>query len=177
MEKSNFDKINSFIARIDREYENLNESNLESITDSSAGITTPKYSTNFINEESNFSPNLHQNPVSQSQAKYEQSFKSSIEKSKYSNNSGNFSNNSIKQSTTNPIQSRITPQDEINFDLDDEERRNKRSWCERSIEQLEMTIQLLDQCLDNDIKDLNKQQGLIDLCRNNIEEAKRVFPI
>jgi hypothetical protein len=55
---------------------------------------------------------------------------------------------------------------------DDEEDGN--TWCERSLEQLEMTIQLLDQCLDNDLKELNRQRGIIAQCTRTIAELKKV---
>jgi hypothetical protein len=48
-------------------------------------------------------------------------------------------------------------------------------WCERSLEQLEMTIQLLDQCLDNDLKDLNRQRGVISLCMEQIQSMKNAI--
>lgn len=46
------------------------------------------------------------------------------------------------------------------------------TWCERSLDQLELTVQLLDQCLDSDLKDLKRQQGIIEMCRNQIDEIK-----
>lgn len=49
----------------------------------------------------------------------------------------------------------------------------EKSWCDRSLEQLEMTIQLLDQCLDNDIKDLNKQKSTVMQCRKQFDEIKQ----
>ena len=48
-----------------------------------------------------------------------------------------------------------------------------QSWCERSLDQLEMTVQLLDQCLDSDFKDLKRQQGIIEMCKAQIDEIKK----
>jgi hypothetical protein len=36
--------------------------------------------------------------------------------------------------------------------------------CEWSIEQFKITIQLMDQCLNNDLKDLNRQKRIVGLC-------------
>ena len=53
--------------------------------------------------------------------------------------------------------------------------KDTQAWCERSLDQLEMTIQLLDQCIDNDFKDLNRQQGIIDMCSKQVKEMKQKF--
>lgn len=45
-------------------------------------------------------------------------------------------------------------------------------WCERSLEQLELTIQLVDQCLDNDVKELARQGGIIEACREEVQLMK-----
>jgi hypothetical protein len=63
------------------------------------------------------------------------------------------------------------PEDESPPPLDDKEDGN--TWCMRSLEQLEMTIQLLDQCLDNDLKELNRQRGIIAQCAAAIDELKQ----
>ena len=58
--------------------------------------------------------------------------------------------------------------EDISFD----QNKDNQSWCERSLDQLEMTIQLLEQCLDNDFKDLNRHQGIIDMCSKQVKEMK-----
>lgn len=58
--------------------------------------------------------------------------------------------------------------EDISFD----QAKDSQSWCERSLDQLEMTIQLLEQCLDNDFKDLNRHQGIIDMCNKQVKEMK-----
>jgi hypothetical protein len=71
-----------------------------------------------------------------------------------------------------------SPQDESILDDQPPVIRNEKedgnTWCERSLEQLEMTIQLLDQCLDNDLKELSRQRGIIAQCASTINELKKI---
>jgi hypothetical protein len=73
----------------------------------------------------------------------------------------------------NPPEDRSLLSDQVPLDRDDKEDGN--TWCERSLEQLEMTIQLLDQCLDNDLKELHRQRGVIAQCASTINELKQVM--
>jgi hypothetical protein len=52
-------------------------------------------------------------------------------------------------------------------------REDAHEWCERSLEELEITIHLLDQCLDNDLTDLGRQQGVINLCAEEVRQLKK----
>lgn len=150
-EKPTIDKINSFIAHIDSQYEKLNDPNYMGFTDSSMQTASPQNIKRQY-ETTNLPP---------------QNYPDSIP------TQANPSISSIPQRFSNQ-------EDEINLHFDDArevELDKNRSWCERSIEQLEMTIQLLDQCLDNDLKDLNRQQSIINLCQQRIEEAKQIYPL
>jgi hypothetical protein len=55
-----------------------------------------------------------------------------------------------------------------------DEEADGNAWCERSLEQLEMTVQLLNQCLENDLKELNRQRGVIAQCASAVNELKKI---
>ena len=150
MEKTNLDKINSFLAHLDSQYEKLNDGVLESATSSSFGNmansvqASPEFSAYNINHQNRSQVSIH--------------------------NQQN-STQSLLKSSPSPSPG-LTPEKEIEFDIQNDPTNDSRTWCEKSLEQLEMTIQLLDQCLDNDLKELNRQQGVIKLCQKQIEEVK-----
>ena len=45
-------------------------------------------------------------------------------------------------------------------------------WCEKSLEQLELSISLLNQCLDNDLKDINRHQQTLSQIRTELNLIK-----
>lgn len=168
--KTNVDKINSFLAHLDSQCEKINAGNLDSFVDSSTqSQNSPQ---NSITQEIPL-PSIPQQP----QKKKNDSFQ--LQQPPPSNQ--NQSSNSIKQKSKSQVAiskpPQISPEDEIEYNLNDDITRKNRSWCERSLEQLEMTIQLLDQCLDNDLKDLSRQQNVINLCKKQIDEIKKIYPI
>ena len=61
-------------------------------------------------------------------------------------------------------------QDISNNQVNSEE--TTQSWCDRSLEQLEMTISLLSQSIDSDMQDLSRQQSTLTLYQNYINEIK-----
>lgn len=168
--QTNVDKINSFLAHLDSQYEKMNAGNFESYTDSSIqSLNSPKKNTT----QDIPTPSIPQEP---SNAK-SNSFQSQQPQNQNINQSSQSIKNQQKNQSLISTPNHISPQDEIEHNLIDDATRKNRSWCERSLEQLEMTIQLLDQCLDNDLKDLSRQQNVINLCKKQIDEVKKIYPI
>lgn len=70
---------------------------------------------------------------------------------------------------------------QINFSNSDLEKDptyfSDESWCNRSLEQLEMTISLLTETIDSDFNNLQLQKKNLDLCRRYINEIKSTFQL
>jgi hypothetical protein len=45
-------------------------------------------------------------------------------------------------------------------------------WCARSLDELEITMALLNDCIDGDVKELERQKSIIDMCKQQVEEIK-----
>lgn len=45
-------------------------------------------------------------------------------------------------------------------------------WCEKSLEQLELSISLLNQCIENDLKDINRHQQTLNQIRTEMNLIK-----
>ena len=50
-----------------------------------------------------------------------------------------------------------------------------QDWCNRSLEQLEMSAALLSQCLDSDLNDLNRQNAVLNQCLQEVIALKQRF--
>ena len=49
-----------------------------------------------------------------------------------------------------------------------------QDWCNRSLEQLEMSAALLSQCLDSDLNDLNRQNSVLNQCLQEVLALKQL---
>ena len=169
--KSNVDKINSFLSHLDSQCEKINAGNFGSFIDSSS--QSPNSPQNSISQEIPI-PTIPQQIQKEKSDDFQLKQPQPQDQTQFSNSITKQPNNKqVKASKT----SQISPEDEIEYNLNDDITKKNRSWCERSLEQLEMTIQLLDQCLDNDLKDLSRQQNVINLCKKQIDEIKKIYPI
>ena len=50
-----------------------------------------------------------------------------------------------------------------------------QDWCNRSLEQLEMSAALLSQCLDSDLNDLNRQNAVLNQCLQDVLALKQRY--
>lgn len=175
--KTNIDKINSFLAHLDSQCEKINAGNFGSFIDSSS--QPPNSPQNSISQVNNDIP-IPQIGGNSQQVQKSKNDDSQLQQPQTQNQS-QLSNPIQKQQTKKQSKilnsPQISPEDEIKYNLNDDITKKNRSWCERSLEQLEMTIQLLDQCFDNDLKDLSRQQNVINLCKKQIDEIKKICPI
>ncbi len=55
----------------------------------------------------------------------------------------------------------------------DNDSESKREWCEKAIEQLSASMDVLEKCIDSDRKLLEEQQLLLDGCKRQLQQLKR----